>query len=165
MKWYGTGNGMQTLCAGVCLLMLLSFGSARASEEEDMAGINVRITVGDRELQAVFQDNATTRSLIAKFPLTVRMMDLYGREMCIRFPGALPAREARTSGYEVGDIAYWTPRHSFVIFYAQNGEVISDLQKIGHISSGAALFARTGDTEVTFELVEKGERFGQQQTP
>ena len=90
--------------------------------------------------------------LVARFPLTIPMMDLYDREMCYRFPEALPADEARRSGYEVGDIAYWAPRHSFVIFYEQNGEIIGNLQKIGRIHSGVDLFARTGDTDVTLNF-------------
>lgn len=55
----------------------------------------------------------------------------------------------------MGDIAYWTPRHSFVIFYEQNGEIIGNLQKIGRIHSGVDLFARTGDTDVTFEFLNE----------
>ena len=45
-------------------------------------GIPVKITVGNQVLQATFLDNATSRALVARFPLTVSMMDLYGREMC-----------------------------------------------------------------------------------
>ena len=55
----------------------------------------------------------------------------------------------------MGDIAYWTPRHSLVIFYEQNGEIIGNLQRIGRIHSGVELFARTGDTDVTFELLNE----------
>jgi hypothetical protein len=121
--------------------------------EEEMSGIKIKITVGDQKLTATLIDNATTRSLISMFPLTVRMMDLYSREMCYRFPDPLPANEAQTSGYEVGDISYWTPGHSLVIFYEQNGEVISNLQKIGHINSGVEIFKETGDVDVTFELL------------
>lgn len=118
-------------------------------------GIKVKVTAGEHVLIATFLDNATTRALIAKFPLTVPMMDLYSREMCYRFPDALPANEAKTSGYEVGDIVYWTPRHSFVIMYEQNSERISNLQKIGRIDSGVEIFKRTGDIHVTFELMGK----------
>lgn len=114
-------------------------------------GITVKITVGGQTLTATFLDNATTRHLVSRFPLTIPMADLYSREMCYRFHEALPADEAERSGYEVGDIAYWTPRHSFVIFYEQNGEIISNLQKIGSIDSGVEIFARTGDAVVTFE--------------
>ena len=144
------------LLALVCIVTMLGCNSAWAREDNEMAqGIPVKITVGNQVLRATFLDNATSRALVARFPLTVSMMDLYGREMCYRFPDALPADEARRSGYDVGDIAYWTPRHSFVIFYEQNGEIIGNLQKIGHIHSGVKLFARTGDTDVTFELVNE----------
>ena len=95
------------------------------------------------------------RALIAQFPLTLPMTDLYRREMVYRFPNALPANETNTSGYAVGDIVYWTPRHSFVIMYEQNGEIISNLQKIGRIESGVEIFKRTGNINVTFELINK----------
>lgn len=116
--------------------------------------IRVKVSAGKHVLMASFIDNATTRALIAKFPLTVPMMDLYSRELVYRFPEALPANETRTSDYEVGDIVYWAPRHSFVIMYAQNGERISDLQKLGRIESGVEALSRTGSTDVRFELLK-----------
>lgn len=119
------------------------------------AGIKVKVMVGNQALTATFIDNATSRSLISKFPLTLPMMDLYSREMCYRFPDPLPANEAQTSGYEVGDISYWTPRHSFIILYKQNGEVISNLQKIGHIDAGVEIFEKTGNVNIRFELLDK----------
>ena len=121
----------------------------------DRSGIKVKITAGEHVLNATFINNATSRALIAKFPLTIPMMDLYSREMCYRFPDPLPANEAAASGYDIGDIAYWTPRHSFIIMYEQNGERISNLQKIGRVDSGVDVFRRTGDIEVTFELADK----------
>lgn len=133
-------------------VLIALFGTfAPAAENGE---IKVKVTVGDRVLTATFIDNATSRHLVSMFPLTLPMMDLYNREMCYRFREALPARETQTSGYEVGDIWYWTPRHSFVIFYEQNGEVIGNLQKIGRIDSGVVLFKDTGDVNVVFELME-----------
>lgn len=148
-------NVRRVILALLCVVTVLGDNSARAREDKMAQGIPVTITVGNQVLQATFLDNATSRALVARFPLTVSMMDLYGREMCYRFPDALPADETRRSGYDVGDIAYWTPRHSFVIFYEQNGEIIGNLQKIGRIHSGVELFARTGDTDVTFELLNE----------
>lgn len=117
--------------------------------------IKVRVTAGDHRIIATFFDNATARALVAKFPLTIPMADLYGRELVYRFPSALPANETVTSGYEIGDIVYWAPRHSFVIMYAQNGEIIGNLQKVGRIDAGVEAFGRTGSIDVTFEMVEK----------
>lgn len=127
--------------------------SAMASDNK-AGGIKVRVTAGPHVLTATFIDNVTSRALIARFPLTVPMKDLYSREVVYRFPDALPANETQTSGYEVGDIVYWVPRHSFVIMYEQNGERISNLQKIGRIDSGVEVFKRTGDIDVRFELMK-----------
>ena len=115
-------------------------------------GIRIKVTAGEQTMIATFEDNDTTREIISRLPLTLPMQDLYSREMCYRFPDALPANETKTSGYEVGDIVYWAPRHSFVIMYKQNGEKISHLQKIGKINSGVDIFQNTGDIDVKFEL-------------
>lgn len=113
----------------------------------------LKITVGDKDLIANLEDNATTRALLSKLPLTVPMEDLYGREFVYRFSETLPAEEEKTTGYEVGDIIYWSPWHSFVVFYKQDGTVISNFQKIGHIESGVEAFETIGNTEVKFELL------------
>ena len=112
---------------------------------------HIKIKVGNKELSATLQNNATTRAFVAKLPLTLPMMDLYGREMCYRFTDALPTDNVRSRGYEVGEIVYWPPRHSLVIMYAQNGEHF-DMQQLGKIDSGVELFETTGDTDVTFSL-------------
>lgn len=82
------------------------------------------------------------------------MLDLYGREMCYRFPDELPTDSLRSDGYAVGDLAYWPLRHSFVILYKQNGEEFTR-QHIGHIDSGVDIFDGMGDVNVTFELPDE----------
>ncbi len=117
-------------------------------------GIKVRITTGNETLTATFIDNPASRALIERFPLTLPMEDLYFREMYCSLQEELPAPDAGRRGYGVGEIAYWTPGRGVVIFYEQNGEVISGLQSIGRIDSGVEIFKETGNTEVTFELIE-----------
>ena len=116
-------------------------------------GIKIRVTAGSQVLTATLIDNATTRSLIAKFPLTVPMKNLYSREMVYRFPELLPAEEAQRSGYEVGDLSYWTPGHSLVIFYKQNGEIIDNLQKVGRLESNLDFLKDAEEVIVRFELL------------
>lgn len=128
----------------------------QSNQNEKSSEIKIKVTVGERVLTATLIDNATTRSLISKFPLNVPMMNLYSREMCYRFADSLPANEQQESGYEVGDLSYWSPRHSLVIFYSQNGEVIGNLQKIGHFDSNVEFFKDIpGDVNVKFELLDK----------
>lgn len=108
------------------------------------------ISVDGNQLEADFNNSDTAKALLDKFPLNLSMMNLYSREMTYRFSESLPARKAKTSGYGVGDIGYWKPRHSFVIFYKQTGEVIGDLQIVGHIKSDVSFLNTIGDTEITF---------------
>ncbi|KRN28071.1 hypothetical protein IV38_GL001521 [Lactobacillus selangorensis] len=116
-----------------------------------MSNTNIKITVNNQTLSGQFFDNKTAQALLAQFPETLPMLNLYGREMTYRFKKALPTDQLSTSGYQVGDIAYWAPRHSFVIFYKQTGEVISDLQKIGHIDSDLAFLNHAGDLQFQFK--------------
>lgn len=126
---------------------------SEAAAQEGEENMQIKITVGDTELFATLEDNATTRALIEQMPMTLSMDDLYGREMCYRYgANALPTDNMHSDGYEVGDIAYWPPRGSLVILYAQNGEQF-ERQHLGHIESGVEIFETTGDTDVTFELV------------
>lgn len=130
--------------------------SMTASESTEPAeGVQMRITVGDRELTAALEDNATARAIAEQLPLTLPMMDLYGREMCYRFNNAFPANEVRVSSFQVGDIIYWPPRHSFVIPYHQDGERF-EMQKVGHINEDPAVVEElfgNGDVDVRFELI------------
>ena len=127
---------------------------AGKGSETETAEMKIKITVGDTELTAVMEDNVTTQALMEQMPMTLPMMDLYGREMCYRYGAyALPTDNLQSDGYEVGDLAYWAPGGSLVILYKQNGEQF-ERQHLGHIESGVEVFEDTGDVDVTFELME-----------
>ena len=119
----------------------------------EVSDVKVKITVGNTELIATLENNATTQALIEKMPMTLPMTDLYGREMCYRYGAyALPTDNMRSDGYEIGDIAYWAPGGSLVILYDQNGEHF-ERQHLGHIDSGVEIFETTGDVDVRFEIM------------
>lgn len=122
-------------------------------DDMNQSVFNIKVKFDNKELFATLQNNATTQAFVKKLPLTLPMLDLYDREMCYRFPEALPTDNVNTCGYEVGEIVYYPPMHSFVIMYAQNGEHFS-MQKLGKINSGVEAFANIGDTNVTFELID-----------
>lgn len=109
----------------------------------------MNITVNGHTLTATLENNVTAQAFAAKLPITLPMMDLYGREMCYRFPEALPTDDAKTSGYEVGEIVYYPPMHSFVIMYKQNGEHFQ-MQSIGRVQGDVSIFDGIGDVNVTF---------------
>jgi hypothetical protein len=138
------------------LLLLLLFsvyaqGAGCLSDPSGKGSLRIRISTEEGvTLTATLIDNATARALFAKLPMTIPLTDLYAREMCYHFPEALPTDDVRTSGYEIGEIIYWPPRHSFVIMYEQNGERF-DMQKLGCVDSGVEFFKKAGDITVTLE--------------
>lgn len=148
----------KTLCITMILLALAasifaaSVSAAATAPSAAKNDIRIKITVGDKALTATLEDNPTTRVLLKKLPLTLPMEDLYRREMCFHFDEALPAINVRNRSYELGEIIYWPPRHSFVIMYRQNGEQFA-MQHIGRVDSGVEIFAKTGNVDVTFELM------------
>ncbi|MCM1322487.1 MAG: cyclophilin-like fold protein [Bacteroides sp.] len=136
------------------LLASVSIAYAQSSEDSSMKEIKIKITAKGKTLDAVLDDNATSRDLLSKMPFTVEMLDLYGREMCYHFPDALALASTRSDGYEVGDIAYWPPRHSLVILYEQNGERFSRVH-LGKVKGDVSIFDNAGTTKVTFEEAEE----------
>ncbi|MBQ7705034.1 MAG: hypothetical protein IJT73_06390 [Selenomonadaceae bacterium] len=136
-------------------LSLTGCGGANAVEDKPAENVpRLKITVGDKILFATLEDNATVKDFVSKLPTTLKMENLYGREMCYRYgAGGLAESATRADRYEIGDIVYWKPRGSFVILYKQNGEEFERVQ-LGHIQSGVEIFNGLGTTEIKFEIAE-----------
>lgn len=123
--------------------------------EENISMTKLKITVGDKIFHAVLENNATAKDFMSKLPTTLKMENLYGREMCYNYgAGGLTADKTRNDGYKVGDIIYWKPFGSFVILYKQNGEEYERVH-LGHITDGDLnIFEGGGDMEIKFEIAE-----------
>ena len=138
---------MRTITGLLVLFLMCAAFPANADE------MKIKITAGGKTLTATLEDNPTSRAFVAKLPITLPMLDLYGREMCYHFNEALPTDKLVSTNYEVGDLIYWPPRHSFVILYKQNGERF-ERQHIGRVDSGVEIFDGMGDADVLFEAVK-----------
>ena len=135
---------MQKILFALVIVFLVLCSSAYADE------MRVKISVNNKVLHAVLDDNATSRAIYNKLPLKLFMQDLYSREMCYNFDDSFKTENLRSDNYEVGDLIYWPPMHSFVILYRQNGEKFRR-QHLGKVLSGVEIFESTGDAEVLFE--------------
>src|SRR5437870_5392708 len=67
----------------------------RNNQQGNIKDMKLKITVGDKVLTATLFDNATTRELISRLPLTLPMKDLYEREVVYNFPEAPPVTEEK----------------------------------------------------------------------
>ncbi|MDR2340244.1 MAG: SUMF1/EgtB/PvdO family nonheme iron enzyme [Deltaproteobacteria bacterium] len=119
--------------------------------------MKIQITIDNKTtLTATLSDNKTSRNFIKMLPLTIPLQNLYSREMCYHFPEPLETDNVKETGYEVGEIIYWPPKHSFAIMYSQNGEKFS-MQKLGRVDGGVEIFEKTGDVTVTISVLTKGD--------
>ena len=124
-------------------MMLLLAGSASAEQ------MRIIIAVSGKNLHAVLEDNPASRALYAQMPFTVSMRNLFQREMSFVLPAKLPVNMLSANNYRVGDIIYMPHRNSVAILYRQNGERFRR-QNLGHIESGAEVFAGMKDSEISF---------------
>ena len=122
-----------------------------------MNDTKVKVTINhEKVLWADWRDNATARALLKKMPFTIKMSNLYGREMCHRFGGgSLPVKASQNKDYAVGDISFWPPLGSLGILYSQNGEVFEQVP-IGHVDGDIRFFAGMGEADVLFEVLKEG---------
>jgi hypothetical protein len=114
---------------------------------------HLRITIGDRSIEATLADGDTARYFASLLPLTLAMNDLFRREKFATLRRAISEQGKRTHDFAVGIIGYWPPGPDVAIFYRQDGERIPDpgLIIIGKIRAGMEAFAVPGAIRATFE--------------
>jgi len=98
----------------------------------------VRITIGDKSIEATLADSEAARDFASLLPLTLAMNDLFRREKFAPLPRAISEQGKRTHDYAVGTIGYWPPGPDVAIFYRRDGERIPDpgLIVIGKVRAG-----------------------------
>ena|SRR5436190_4590715 len=118
--------------------------------------MKINIKIGGKTVRATLADNATARNFVSVVPLTLSMKDLFGREKYAALPKALSEKGPRSSRYEVGDVAYWSPSHDLAVYYHQAGESIPSpgIIPIAKIDGGAESFNVPGSVNVIVELAE-----------
>lgn len=155
-----------SLLSALALGMCLAPGQSKAPNastpnpqgvsSERIHNMKININIGGRILTASLADNATARDFVSVLPLNVSMNDLFEREKYGDLPKALSENGPRKNRYEVGDIAYWSPRHQFAVYYRQDGESIPSpgIIPIAKIDAGTEAFNVPGSVKVTIELAK-----------
>jgi hypothetical protein len=115
----------------------------------------VRITIGDKTIEATLADSDAAQDFASLLPLTLAMNDLFRREKFASLPRALSEQGKRTHDYGVGTIGYWPPGPDVAIFYRQDGERIPEpgLIVLGKIKTGMEAFNVPGAISATIERV------------
>ncbi len=121
----------------------------RASDEQDAGapdGTAIRITVGDSELSARLQANATARDLVAQLPLTLTFRDHNTVEKTAPLPNAL-SLDGAPKGHDpaAGEIGYWAPDGDLVFYYDSGAPYYDGIVRIGEFNDELNAIARQSD--------------------
>ena len=122
------------------------------SGEQD-TGAAIRITVGETELTARLDDNATARDLAAQLPLTLTFRDHNNVEKTAPLPREL-SLDGAPEGHDpaAGDIGYWAPDADLVFYYDSDAPYFNGIVRIGEIDGDIdALERQNDDFSVTIE--------------
>nr|WP_286167049.1 cyclophilin-like fold protein [Clostridium sp. D33t1_170424_F3] len=114
----------------------------------------LQIEVGNKNFTATLYDNATTRALIQKLPLTLTMSEMNGNEKYHYFADGLPTNANRPAGIHAGDLMLYGP-DCLVLFYESFSTAYS-YTPLGSIDDPAGLSEAlgTGDVQVRYRMTE-----------
>ncbi len=119
-------------------------------------GKQIRIRMGNHAITARLNDSEAARDFAAMLPLTIQMDDHLRREKTGIIPRSLSERTLGSSTYGLGDLGYWRPRNTFVIFYRQDGLTIPGpgIVLLGKVDSGVEIFDVPGTVQVAVESID-----------
>lgn len=123
-----------------------------SAAENGVENVKIKITSGATTLLAELNNSPASRDLIAKLPVTLKMSQHENRE----YYGSIQlAKTGKTqNGYQVGDIAYWTPGNALVLYYAKG--YTGSLMIMGRITSGLDKLPLLGSAfTATIERIEE----------
>jgi hypothetical protein len=146
-------KGKIVLAAGTVAAALGATTLAAANPAQ--SGQAVRIRLGDHSFEATLNASAAAREFASMLPITIAMDDLMGREKTGVLPHALSSPANGSSHYDKGDLGYWKPRHSFVIYYRQDGEPLPPpgIVLLGKVAGDLSAFEGDKSQRVTVEPV------------
>ncbi len=114
----------------------------------------ILLTIGNSNFSAKLYDNETTRALLAKFPLTLDMSELNGREKYYHLPENLPSPlTEKPATIRAGEIMLWSS-NSLVLFYKTFSNSYGGYNKLGYVEdvTGFASALGSGSVQVTFSI-------------
>jgi hypothetical protein len=142
------------MAAAVCIAITsVPLMTATAAAQE---GKQIRIRMADRAITARLNDSEAARDFASMLPLTIQMDDHLHREKTGIIPLPLSERTPGSRTYELGDLGYWRPRNTFVIFYRQDGLTIPGpgIVLLGTVDAGVEIFDVPGTVQVAVESID-----------
>ena len=127
---------------------LEKLGLSVTSSQAETQRQEITITIGSTVVNAVLNDTAAAREFVQSLPVTVSMTRMGEHEYYSALPAPL-SEEGNTlqTGYEVGDLAFWTPGDLFALYFDEPQREPEGLMILGHITSDLSVFDSMGNPE------------------
>lgn len=134
----------------LAMTLLLLFKGADAIERGDKL-VRITLTSKDVKIEAILNESAPAKELLSRLPITLNLHQHQAREYYANI--RLDKNDRTQDGYQVGDIAYWTPGNSLVFFYDKG--YTGSLIQMGKITAGLDKLSKMGSSfEVKIEKIE-----------
>lgn len=119
-----------------------------SSDAASVKGQDIHITIGDVVVTARLNDTPAAREFAAALPVTVSMTRMGEHEYYGSLENPL-SEDGNTlqTGYEVGDLAFWTPGDLFALYFNEPQREPEGLMILGHITSDISVFDTMGNPE------------------
>lgn len=106
---------------------------------------HITLTAGDINIKAQLNDSIAAQEFKELLPITLSMTRMGEHEYYSSLGVELSEDDPQQTGYEIGDLAYWTPGNLFAIYFDEPedepegliilGEVIDDIEKIKNLEN------------------------------
>jgi hypothetical protein len=136
----------------LCIVML-AFASMAAMPADAADKTAVKVKVGKKAFNAEFYSNKTSRKLLKKFPLKVKMSELNGNEKYKYLDFDLPTNEKAVTEIKAGDIMLYGS-DCLVVFY-KSFSTSYKYTRIGRIKNVKGLKKAAGKGSVTVKFSKK----------
>jgi hypothetical protein len=120
-------------------------GGTSAQQGETM---KIRLKVNGKSLEVMLRESETTRDFVSLLPLTLTLLDLFGREKFGHLPRVISDFGEQTHSYQVGEVVYWSPGPDIAVFYRHDGQSIP--------TPGLIVIGKIGYWRLRFVMEDRG---------
>lgn len=124
----------------------------------DAGADRIRITAGDHVINATLNRSEAAAIFKVMLPISISMTRMGEHEYYGRLPKAFEEKGTVQTGYEVGDLAFWTPGDLFALYFDTTDDAPEGLLILGKITSDMNVFDSLGNPEeMRIELINDTE--------
>ena len=127
-----------------------SMSPIELSQEPEEEAREITITVGNTIIEARLNESEAAQEFARQLPQTISMRRMGEHEYYGSLDESLTHAENTQVGYEIGDIAFWTPGNLFALYFDTPqsdpeglmilGEITSDIEEVRALSNNEEMF-------------------------